>query len=379
MSHTASCGNSVAYHLSMPLFKITSNLALPLTKLATPYLQDRCKQICLAILGVFVMLLAVIPATILWFASKAINLMTPVRVNLENLNIAPKNVLTPLVDDNIDISRLLVHYKEQGVEIPDRTKTKEDGYAGLKRLCDSIKEQSSFLLRDSGFYERDEWCQKISSFLRAIIAKLDDETTSDDDKKRYIKRIAAASLVCYPTWMQEAARVYKDFVLERSDPKEILLHEVQNYKEDLIQEYGQQDADLQWHTLNFMRNILGDELGLDKKAAEGDIYAGDDDPIFGKRLSKWIFLQRFKNADRLIRAIHTRLHEKATRSDEITENHSAMFGTTLVEIVKKHNINLEGAEDETDFVIFKLINIDGRTLTPRAVKLLLQHYGILTG
>jgi hypothetical protein len=119
---------------------------------------------------------------------------------------------------------------------------------------------------------------------------------------------------------------------------------IQEYKESIILEFCQTEADAQWHTLNFVRNILGRELGLNTMLNAHDPYAGNQDAVFGKSLTKWLFLQRYENVNRLVSGIQSTIN---------AQPYDVSYYDHLVKVVTD-----EGIENPGEYVADQLYTED---------------------
>lgn len=102
----------------------------------------------------------------------------------------------------------------------------------------------------------------LQNYLGHIIQIIEDGKISDDRAEQVILALYDASIVCPPTWLEVALKQYE--ILKGGDGAEQrVLNYVQQIKEDLIIDFTSTLEDVEWHALNYMRWLVGKELGLD--------------------------------------------------------------------------------------------------------------------
>jgi hypothetical protein len=293
--------NAVGSALKVPFFGLVRNIAIAATRKEW---EATAKVVCRLALHCFIALIFIVPAVLALAVGRVITAFSASKLNHEKLSLAPPAMVVPqetAEEAAVDLNELSVKYKALGLD--DLGKE-----TSLERLCKWINFQNEGIYSDDP-KKREMFCKEVSVFLRGIVNKMNTGEISKDKQRDILLELAEASKRCYPTWLTMAAKLYNEVNGRAETPEVKILRMVQDYKETLILEFAQNDvSDGQWHILNFVRNILGFDLGLNTSLNKFDPYAGDSDPVFGKALTKFLFLQRYENVDRLVTSIQANMN-----------------------------------------------------------------------
>lgn len=335
-SPTSHVGNK----LKQPLFHLVANVALAASP--KPHQHIACVVAKLA-LHCIVGLVLVVPAGIAWFAGKIIVWFSKTQINHENLSLAPPPFEIPEEteeESQIDVRVLAKRFDAfNDGSIPEYSKKK----SALETICNSVANNDVGEFADNP--EKNQlFCKEMKTFLRKIIHQININKVSREMEKEFLVMLAEADNVCAPTWLEAAARIYSQLSGKNLSVVMKLIGLVQEYKELLILEFAQVDAGGEWHVVNYMRNLLGDELGLNMHLNQFDRYAEKKDPVFGKTLCKWIFMQRYEDANRMVEGITNMINSRA---------YDPTFQDFIVEIIKKQKV-----EDPEGFVGENFFNND---------------------
>ncbi len=276
----------------------------------SPHNTTQAQKVAKIALQCFIAAVCVLPAGILWLIGRGICCLSNAQINYAKLSSSPKpiQVVAGATDYNINLMVLYTKYVALGIKEnlePGKT-SKEDC---LRLLCNKIQTAHQDIYPDNA-NKRFMFCQQVSLYLKAILQKMRSGDIDNDKEEQILKELAEASTRCYPTWLQTAYSLYADVHNQEETVPDKLLRAIQEYKESLTLEFVQNELGLQWHALNFVRNILGAELGFDTELNELDPYGGQQDNIFGKALTKWLFLQKYTDVNRLVEAIRTKINAK---------------------------------------------------------------------
>lgn len=357
-----SYANTVGYVLKKPLFKLVSTTAMAFSDYTTD--ENRAHRIAKIALHCLAAIIVVIPAGLAWLAGKSIMYCSKTQINHQKLSLAPLPIRLPQ-DQQIDICHISTRYNQ--LNLPNtRSADQTSLQASLSRLCDRVANEDPTLYPDDPPIKREMFCKSISFYLKFIIKKIEAGAISKDKERDMLMELAEASTRCYPTWLEVAETLFNEINDQPETADVKLLRFVQDHKEAITLEFCQREMDTQWHALNYVRNILGNELGLNTELNTHDIYAGDSDPIFGKKLTKWLFLQKYENANRLISSIHTQIDLKP---------YDSSYHSFMVEAVKQ-----KGIINAVDYVANHFYDEDeeaGYKLNKAGVNFMLKTIGVL--
>lgn len=362
--------NAIGSTLKTPLFLLTRNIAI--AAMHKPW-ETRAQVISRTALHALIALALIVPAFLAWTVGRIITYFSATQINHKMLHLAPPPISIPEeseTDNSIDITVL----KDRFAQLFPQETSK---LASLNRLCEWINFQSEQIYEYDPA-KRELFCKEVSLFLKGIIKKMNDGSVPNDKIKDILMELAKASMVCYPTWLNMAAKLYNE-IHGRDTAVENVLRMVQEYKEALILEFVQQEADVQWHSLNFVRNIVGDDLGLNTSLNKFDPYSSDKDPVFGKSLTKFLFLQRYENANRMVTAIKEVINSQAF---------DMRLYDLLIERVEKngfekiidHKNKMNSVETAADFVVTQFYEetSDGnRRINEKGVNFILKSIEVL--
>lgn len=355
-----SYANAIGSALKQPLFKLASNIAI--ASIGKPW-EKQTSQITKVALHCLVAGVFIIPAGLAWLIGKSITHFSKTQLNHEGLFLAPPQIQVPKElesDQRIDISILSNKFNQLNF-VDKRFSSQTSKQDSLRRLCDWIATENTNLYRDDPA-KRKLFCKQLSIFLKGIIKKIESGEISKDKEGDILMELAEASTRCYPTWLEVSAKLYAEVHGQAETVEVKLLRFIQEYKESITLEFCQKEVDAQWHALNYVRNILGHELGLNTALNTHDPYAMQNDPVFGKNLTKWLFLQRYENINRLISSIQTIIN---------SQNYDVSYYDFLVNAVKQQKIkNVE------DYVADHFYN-ENYKLNELGVNLMLRSIGIV--
>lgn len=359
-SYNYSYGNAIGSALQQPLFKLVSNIAI-----ASSGKLNESQVLLIAKVAFHCLVAAVfiIPVGQAWLIGKSISYFSKTQIDHESLFLAPPPIQIPEElesDQSIDIKILSDKFNQLNIvnrRLPGQT-SKEDY---LLRLCTWTATQNANLYPDDPA-KRELFCKQLSFSLKGIIKKINSGEVPKDKEKNILIELAEASTRCYPTWLEVSAKLFAEVNGQAETVEVKLLRLIQEYKESIILDFCQKEADLQWHALNYVRNILGYELGLNTVLNQHDPYARQDDPTFGKGLTKWLFLQRYGNVNRLISSIQTIIN---------SQNYDVSYYEFLLDTAKQ-----KGIEKPTEYVENHFYDEDSK-LNAAGVNLMLRSIGII--
>lgn len=352
--------NLIGNNLKQPLFKLISNIA---TSVRGKPWESVAKRIVKLAFHCLVATIFIVPAALAWLLGKSINYFSKTKIDAEGLSLAPPPIQVPqaVAGDNLiniqDISDKFSQLHPIGQKSPDQI-SKE---TSLRRLCDWTATQNDLIYPDD-VRKRQSFCNQLSILLKGIIKKLDSGEIDKNKEESILKDLAEASGVCYPTWLEVATKLYGEVNGQVETVEVKLLRLIQEYKEAITLEFCQNEANAQWHALNYVRNILGTELGLNTMLNAYDPFAAQKDLIFGKALTKWIFLQRYENVNRLISSIQGMINSKP---------YDASYHDFLVEIVTER-----GIANPIDYVAEHFYD-ENYKIKETGINLMLRSVGVL--
>lgn len=256
------------------------------------------------VLHCFIAIALVVPAGAAWLVGKVFIACSQTKVNYEALSLAPPNIKIPEETPEDKKSNLLwlsEAYNKLNIDeqLESGKTSKKDC---LYRLCNWTATKHHNIYPDD-YGRRERFCGNLAIYLRGIIKKLRQDDFDAGQRRDLLVQLAEAATVCYPTWMEEAKKIYDKLHNQSQTPEVKLLRYIQQFKEECVLDFCQNQVGSQWHALNFVRNAVGVELGLDVTAASYDPYAGAQDPVFGNGLIKWLFWQKYENVNRLVAAV----------------------------------------------------------------------------
>lgn len=358
-NYNYSYANAIDNILKQPLFKLVCNVAISNNK----PMESQVWRITKVAFHCLVAAVLVIPAGLVWLVGKSISYFSKTQIDYEGLFLAPPEiqVLEELESDqSIDIMTLSDKFNQLNLS-DKRSSNQTSKKECLKRLCDFTGSENSNLYPDDP-NKRKLFCKQLSIFLRGIIKRIDSGEVSKDRVKDILMELAEGSTRCYPTWLEVSAKLYAEINNQVETVEVKLLRFIQQYKESLILEFSQKEADAQWHALNYVRNVLGHELGLNTTLNAHDPYAPKSGAIFGKGLTKWLFLQRYENVNRLISSIQIMIN---------SQNYDSSYHDFLRKAVQQ-----QGIQNPEDFVENHFYTEDYK-LNEAGANLMLRCIGIV--
>lgn len=359
-NYSYSYANTIGSSLKQPLFKLVSNIAIASS--GKP-LESQAWRITKVAFHCLVAAIFVIPAGLAWLAGKSIVYFSKTQIDHEGLFLVPPQIQTPQElesDQLIDIRVLSDKFNQ--LNLPnEKSSSQTSKQDSLRRLCEWTATENAYLCPDDPG-KRKLFCKELTIFLRGIIKKIESGEVPKDKERDILMELAEASTRCYPTWLEVSARLFAEVNGQAETVEVKLLRFLQEYKESVILEFCQKEVNAQWHALNYVRNILGDELGLNTTLNAHDPYAGQNDPIFGKGLTKWLFLQRYENVNRLISSVQIMIN---------SQNYDPSYHGFLVNIVKQ-----QGIQNPEDYVASHFYSEDYK-LNEAGTNLMLRSIGIV--
>ena len=355
-----SSANEMGSFLKIPLFKLVSNIAIASSGKLWESEVSRIVKIAIHSL---VALLFILPAGLSWFIGKSISHFSATQIDHEGLFLAPPPIQIPQESESdqlVDVKTISEKFNQLNIpnKKPSDKSSKQDC---LHRLCVWTTTENVNIYPDDPT-KRKLFCKELSILLKGIVKKLESGEVSNDKENDILMELAEASTRCYPTWLEVAAKLLGEINGQAENFETKILRFVQDYKESITLEFSQKEVDAQWHALNYVRNILGLELGLNTTLNALDPYAGHEDAIFGKSLTKWLFLQRYENVNRLISSIQTIINSK---------NYDPSYHDFLLNIVKQW-----GIQNPEDYVAEHFYSEDFK-LNELGVNLMLRSIGVI--
>lgn len=350
---------SIGCGLKKPLFKLLSHVAI-----AAAGSNSIVVRVIKVTTHAFLAILLIIPASGAFLLGKAITHFSKTKINLQNIHLAAPPIEIPEEDPAngaIDLGVLVQKYER----LPRVNRLMENGGSKswwLNRLCLHVSLQDPQIFPDNP-NKRREFCQTISLFLKAIIRKMNDGEIPEDRQREILLELTEASTRCYPTWLEVSAKLFAEVNGTAETVPVKLLREIQSYKETLILNYGQNSIGADWHVLSYMRNILGEEFGLDTSLNQLDPYGAGHAPSFGKSFCKWILLLLYGNSNHLISRIRDTIN---------SQDFDPSYHDFLKEILRN-----EGNENPDDYVTENFFDEDYK-ITFAGASCMLKSMGILT-
>lgn len=356
-----SYANAIGSTLKQPLFQLISDAAFATERRPWESQASLIKRIAYRCL---VVALLIIPAGLAWFAGKAISHFSKIQIDPEGLSLAPPPIKIPEdleSDQAIDIMILAQKFNNLDVE-DEISSSRTHKSESLARLCTWVTTEDEEIYKDN-LRKRQLFCKQLSILLKGIIKKLDSNDLTEAKKRSILIELGEASTRCFPTWLQAATKLFAEANGQVGTAEVKLLRLVQDYKELIILEFCQKDAKTHWHVLNFVRNILGRELGLNTDLNAYDPYASQEEgPVFGKGLVKWMFLQRYENVSHLISGVQTMIE---------AQDYDSSYHDFLVKAMTDR-----GIPDPEDYVADHFYSDDFK-LNELGVNFMLRSIGIL--
>lgn len=337
--------------LSAPLDRSISNITSSIRDIFSPSPR--------AILGIIQLIwygtigaIICIPATPFWMVGRTISFFSASKVNYRGLHYRPIDVdLNPALGDIKKINLQYLH-----------TCMKNTNQYEVNRIINTVNYGAS-----------DEQNKQYATFIRAIVKKMGDSNFTADQKKTIVQRLIDTQNACFPTWVETAGKIYFE-IYGGDDVETKILRMVQDYKEALMLHILQVDLDYsQWHTLNYARAALGDDLGLDKSLIQFDNYTNGCGFLSPGTLSyvRDLFLERYGNANRMVEAVHTNLSLLPPR-----EVYNA-YSEILKQVAKDNGLrNEQGRNNIDDFVTTQCFSEDYK-IKPEAVNMILKKLELI--
>lgn len=364
--------NTVGLALRAPLHNLVSKVASTRLKQNIGQIEKTCRVAAYT----FLTIVFFIPAGAAYLAGKAICQLSSSQVNPKTLHLAP-NSDERLKFNDVNITEFYQLIEKYDIISKLNLIEEENFKVKLQLLFSPYFDPKSSYASDliviiNGTPNvRDNLYQSLCYYLKGITKKLNDGTVSEDKQVAYLTSLAQALIVYPPTWIEVANDIYNR--LYSVDEDQILLL-VQKYKEEIFKQFIQQETQsYHWHLLNYMRRVLGFELGLSTDSITVDPYAPRQS-VLGKSLIKWIFMNRYENMNNLIKAIQTSI-----AVDKLEKSVSDL----LIKIVDKQGFPVtDDIRTAQDYVREKLFDTDedmtNFSINEKGVRILLKHLKIIT-
>lgn len=352
--------SDVGSALKTPLFKLMSNIAIAVS--GKPR-ESQLARIAKVALHCFIAVLCIIPASFSWLLGKSISAFSKTKIDPEGLFLAPPPIQIPQeMDSDQTINIMVLSEKFNALNtLNDRSDEQIKKENSLFILCGWTFTENEHIYPDEP-EKRKLFCKELSLYLKGIIKKIESGEVSKDKEREILMELAKASTQCYPTWLEVAARLYSQIHGQEETVEVKLLRVIQEYKESIILQFCQKDANMEWHSLNFVRNILGEELGLNTILNSLDPYSLDRDRGFGKKFTRWLFLQRYENVNPLISSVQTNIN---------MQTYDQSYYDFLINVMKQ-----KGIKNPQEYVATHFYNEDYK-LTAAGVNLMLRSIGVL--
>ncbi len=341
-------GHEIVARLKKPLSNMVTHLTVGLKP--KPW-ESACHYITKVALSIFKALFLVVPFSMAWLLGKVINQFT-YKINMNNLSKAPPPIQIPEdleIEGEIDINKLVERYFLLNIPVKDG---ETPGEEKLAKLCNFKNQIHSELSK-----------KQLDLFLKGIVAKLESGKISPDLERAVLLELAEAATRCPPTWIEVAGKLYAKLEGREETGEVKLLRLVQDYKEEMIVDFLQIEAKHNhWHALNYVRNILGHELGLNTELNKHDPHGQGNASVFQKSLTKWIFLEKYGNVNKLTNGVTAAIN---------SQDYDPAYHDILVKIVK--NAKVEAPED----YVAEHFYTEDYKIKPSAVHLMLRAIEIL--
>lgn len=192
--------------------------------------------------------------------------------------------------------------------------------------------QNKVLHPNTYTFINSEIVQLASNELQLYLKQLILELKKKNDPKiveKVVNELVYASGKCSPTWLEVAKREY--LKLKCNDTmRQQLLQYLREIKEDLIMDFANEnEPGSQWHVINYVRWVAGNELGLDRSQINYDsTVTYEEDRIYPKKECLEIFSNLFTYEQ-----IFNRMQRKIELEHAGTNLSIQMYATTLSSIV----------------------------------------------
>lgn len=285
--------NRCVWSLKQP-FDFCLKLALPSFVPLDPWISctQRVQKIAMNTLKVIAALLLAVPALALYSLSSFLSLvMGSPQINEAQLVEKPPAISLPTEAESYDIDSLRFWFNESCKDHPLK-----DSFEGMldKVISRDANAAQAHYLDPRIFYGNLEAYLKYTAYL------LKDMTP--EERAPALDSLAVASSVCAPTWIEGTKKVIRK-IKKEEEARIQLLSWLQELKEEIILDWGQTKLDLQWHSINYNRTLIGDEVGLDTSDLANDAYInGQTISIFSKNFLLWFFSTQY-TPDKVIKSI----------------------------------------------------------------------------
>jgi len=327
------------------------------------------------ILGIANAFITVYGTPISWLIGKGITFLSSTKINYASLPLKPTLLPQPQIGDTPlytefsylreEFIRRNLHSRQEYLPLRAVGKTPIEGC--LELMLNQIHVGQVAQVRDQ--HGHDEFVAKMRVYLSAIMVKIQESGTADEVEEQALVKgqaliaLADASNVCAPTWLEAAEKVYNTLYAP-PDARNKVLQYVQKLKEELLTEYIQIDLDgRHWHGLSYMRNFLGDELGLNENTSGLDPYAGENKGPLINALFKQLFIERYDDVNRIVSSVQAQIEAKPADW--------RCYYNFLVEIVQGM-----GVAEAEGVVVDQFVDTDYKP-NFKGVNLMLRNIGIL--
>lgn len=362
-NYTYSYATNIGCLLKQPLYTLVSNREAANVDTSHREISEVIVHIAKIVFYEISCFILYVPAAICWFIGKKICLLSNTKISRAGLPLSPPplEVLAPTTGRHVDISYLSTRYNQlcppPAVVDPLGTTSKQEC---LRRMCEKIINSDPNIYFDNSG-KRELFLAELSQYLKGITLKIEQKEITPEKEKELLEELAEASTHCYPTWLEVSKKLYAEAAGKSETASIKLLRHVQEYKEDIILHFFQNRANTQWHAINVIRKILGEELGLDLTHKGLDPYAHIYSRI-DTDVAKWLFKAQYKDTNRLIESIKTKIAFLP---------YDPCYLDFLVSIVKEF-----GVSDPEDYAETHFFG-DDYQLNELGVNLMLKSIGVL--
>ena len=107
-------------------------------------------------------------------------------------------------------------------------------------------------------------------FLKGILDKIKSDDVTDQEKEQCLIELGEAGQVCQVTGLNVAKKWYGKLHGQEETAEMKILRIIQEYKEQIILQFVQVELKKEWHALNYVRRLIGREIGLTDSTHEHD-------------------------------------------------------------------------------------------------------------
>lgn len=231
-----------------------------------------------------------VPCGLPWLAGRVVHLCAASKINYENLHKQPASLnLNPVLNnaskiDVKDLRKYLIFTRNT---------------ASLKQQIDTIINQCESTQSYSDLGQK-----QMTIFVKAIVKKMAEGNLSNDRKGTIINELASSTNYCQAKRIDTSGKIYFELYGNADSVESKLLRAIQDYKESIIMQYCEGNV----HYMNKIRQVLGDELGLNVELGNLEdvdaLYQYSPDCSF----IRTTFHDHFKDVNRMVEAVQTNIN-----------------------------------------------------------------------